>query len=37
MKSIKQVEKLSLTGIEEIDEMFKYMQIECIKIILILS
>lgn len=31
MKSIKQVEKLSLTGIEEIDEMFKYMQIECIK------
>lgn len=31
MKSIKQVEKLSLTGIEEIDEMFKYMQSECIK------
>ena len=31
MKSIKQVEKLSITGIEEIDEMFKYMQIECIK------
>lgn len=31
MNSIKQVEKLSLTGIEEIDEMFKYMQIECIK------
>ena len=31
MNSIKQVEKLPLTGIEEIDEMFKYMQSECIK------
>ncbi len=31
MEEIKQVEKLPLTDIEEIDEMFKYMQSECIK------
>lgn len=31
MEKIKQVEKLPLTDVEEIDEMFKYMQSECIK------
>ena len=31
MEKIKQVEKLPLTDVEEIDEMFKYMQSECTK------